>query len=56
MMHRINIKDTPRLLEIALQPVVFRRPLAHLWREDMKHQTLVQSCTGSHSVFQFTPG
>lgn len=27
MMHRINVKDTPRLLEIALQPVAFSRLL-----------------------------
>lgn len=31
MTHRINIKDTPRLLEIALQPVVFSRLLVRLW-------------------------
>ena len=32
MTHRINIKDTPRLLEIALQPVVFGYLLVRVWR------------------------
>ena len=31
MTHRINIKDTPRLLEIALQLVAFSRLLVRVW-------------------------